>query len=160
MILPSAISLQDKRTIFKLNFIRLIVHELTHVVLRYVMGDLNSSTPTILYVQKQEDCHKSTGLRESGYIAEELLLGQRIDFIKTSNLDNFSEDSSGTGSKPAPGKYLKALLETIERGEYTLDQLKKMHDYSLTVLCTDEILDMGLDCNVAFFSSENTFKYE
>ena len=93
------------------------------------MGDLNSSTPTVLY------------------IAEELLLGQRIDFIKTSQF-------SGTG------KYLKMLLETIGRSEFTLDQLKKMHDNSLTVLCTDEILDIGLDCNIAFFSIENTFKYE
>lgn len=133
-MLPSSISIEEKRTIFKLNFIRLIVHELINVVLRFVMGDLNSSTPTVLY------------------IAEELLLGQRIDFIKTSNLDHFSENS---------GKYLKMLLETIERGECTLDQLKKMHDNSLTVLCTDEILDVGLDYNVTFFSSENTsFKYE
>lgn len=127
-MLPSAISLKEKHTIFKLNFIRLIVRELTNVVLRFSMGDLNSSTPTVLY------------------IAEELLLGQRIDFIKTSKLDQFSENSSGTG------KYLKMLLETIERGECTLDQLKKMHENSLTVLCTDEILDIGLNCNVAFLA--------
>jgi hypothetical protein len=70
MELLDKLSLEEKLNIFKLNFFRLVVHELTHFALRYVEGNLNSSTPVVLSRAKSKYFHIESGLRESGFISE------------------------------------------------------------------------------------------
>lgn len=153
--LENKLLIEDKLTLFKLNFICIVVNELTKVVLRHVEGNLNSSILEVLSSSKSRD--NESDLLERGVIAEEYLFGQRIDFIETPKMKNFS---TGEGQKLAPSKYLKLLLDTIEEGICTLDQLKKMHDNSLTIASTEKILVQGVSCSGSFGTSGLSFTYE
>ena len=78
----------DKITILNLIFAKIVVHEITHVALRYTFNDFNISTPTF---NDQNDKETTLKLDEAGCITENILFKARIDWIESAekgfNLD-------------------------------------------------------------------------
>ncbi|CAF0929460.1 unnamed protein product [Brachionus calyciflorus] len=74
---------ENKKLMARLYFIRLIVHELVHVVNRDRKKDLNTSSP------KMSDFHslklKDEEFKDAGIIAEKKIFSQRIDFFESIN---------------------------------------------------------------------------
>ena len=75
----------DVLTFLKLNFLRLIQHEITHVILRDLAGDLNVSTPDLLNKNSV-----SSSVEGSGLMAEIEHFGGRVDWARSSFNDNFN----------------------------------------------------------------------
>jgi hypothetical protein len=75
----------DAMTFFKLNFLRMIQHEITHVILRDLADDLNVSTPDLLNKKSV-----SSSVEESGLMAEIEHFGGRVDWARSSFNDNFN----------------------------------------------------------------------
>ena len=69
----------SKMTIMKLNFVRLIQHELTHILLRGLADDMNVSTPDVLNRN-----NKKVAIQEPGVLSEIERFGGRIDWISSS----------------------------------------------------------------------------
>jgi hypothetical protein len=126
-----SLSSQVKQDLFYLNFIRLVVHEITHVVLRKIENNVNVSTPIILLDQKRTHDSK---LSLSGYISELELFGERIDFVKTSYIKNFGEKQSN---------YIREILSVLEKGEISIDALKSIHKPCIFVQNENELSSMG-----------------
>jgi hypothetical protein len=59
----------------KLNFARILLHELTHILLRQTLGDVNAYTPQAI----------GESVTECGLLAELDLFGERIDWQKTTS---------------------------------------------------------------------------
>ena len=77
----------DKLLILKLNLIRLILHEITHVVLRHTLNDFNISSPKYYENNHQlgaasVSCDASN-LIEAGLWAEKKLFNGKIDWKKS-----------------------------------------------------------------------------
>ena len=70
---------KSKMIIMKLNFVRLIQHEMTHIFLRGLVDDMNISTPDIF-----NNNNKSNAIQESGILSEIERFGGRIDWILSS----------------------------------------------------------------------------
>lgn len=70
----------DKITILNLIFAKMVVHEITHVALRYTSLDFNISSSTF---NDQSDKEKTLKLDESGCIAENLLFKAKINWIES-----------------------------------------------------------------------------
>jgi hypothetical protein len=75
----------DIITFFKLNFLRMIQHEITYVILRDLADDLNVSTPDLL-----NKSGVSSSVEESGLMAEIEHFGGRVDWARSSFNDNFN----------------------------------------------------------------------
>ncbi|CAF0949408.1 unnamed protein product [Brachionus calyciflorus] len=80
---------KEKMTIAKLNFIRLVLHETSHVVLRFKLNDLNLSSPFLDEHIKRGNVYKK--VKECGFEAEKKLFKGHIDWklssYKKINLD-------------------------------------------------------------------------
>lgn len=76
--------------ILRLDFIRLVVHEAAHMLVRMDAEDLNESTPTLL--KKSFAYGIYDDVEESGIIAELELFGAKIDFLRTVQSRNFDLD--------------------------------------------------------------------
>lgn len=68
--------------ILKLNFVRLIVHEMVHVAFRATIKDFNASTPNQIKYSENRSL-KNISHHEAGCIAEERLFNERIDWLKS-----------------------------------------------------------------------------
>ena len=75
--------------ILRLDFIRLIVHEAAHMLVRMDAEDLNESTPTLL---KNSFAYGIYDVEESGIMAELELFGAKIDFLRTVQSNHFDLD--------------------------------------------------------------------
>ena len=75
--------------ILRLDFIRLIVHEAAHMLVRMNAKDLNESTPTLL---KNSFAYGIYDVEESGIMAELELFGAKIDFLRTVQSSHFDLD--------------------------------------------------------------------
>jgi hypothetical protein len=75
---------KDQLTIIKLNFISLVQHEITHVILRGIANDVNASTPDLF-----NKTDKNV-IKESGIMAEMIHYGGRIDRLSSSFRPDFN----------------------------------------------------------------------
>lgn len=84
--LKTRLKKQDLNLILKLEFMRIFVHETTHVVLRLIQNDLNSSSPICC-----RDSHEESQLEkyESGIMTEIAIFKQRIDWMESGLSKNF-----------------------------------------------------------------------
>ena len=75
--LNTTLDKNSKMIILKMDFIRLIQHELTHVLLRESADDVNISTPDLLI-------NRGNLVQESGIMAESKHFSGRIDWVESS----------------------------------------------------------------------------
>ncbi|RNA13853.1 hypothetical protein BpHYR1_026321 [Brachionus plicatilis] len=107
--------------ILKLEFIRIYIHEVTHVVVRKCLNDLNVSTPTIE--------SKAKNINEAGVNSEEKLFGKRISWLSSVNYKFFNV------------KYCLEFLDDLLKGEKVEFDLDK----SKCVENTNRIFSMAID---------------
>lgn len=74
----------------KLEIIRIIQHELAHVVLRYVLNDINCSSPILLSDLKVKSSNEL--YPEAGVLCELKIFESRIDYSKSSQNQNVNYD--------------------------------------------------------------------
>jgi hypothetical protein len=98
----------DKLSFLKLNFLRMIQHEITHVILRDLADDLNVSTPDLLNKNSV-----SSSVEESGQMAEIEHFGGRVDWARSSFNDNFNIE------------YCRNYLRKIEADENEKFEIQK-----------------------------------
>jgi hypothetical protein len=79
--LNSNLDSNSKLNLFKLNCVRLVQHEIAHVVLRDLANDINISTPDII---KKNNSYNKVDLEESGLLAEIEHFGGRINWLESS----------------------------------------------------------------------------
>jgi hypothetical protein len=115
---------ESKMIILKLDFIRLIQHELTHVLLRESADDVNISTPDILNNNNRDEL-----IKESGIIAEVTHFGGRIDWVESS----FSNQLNFV--------YCNDYIKRIEANEQVNFDIEKAN----IILNSSEICCMALD---------------
>jgi hypothetical protein len=124
---------ESKMIILKIDFIRLIQHELTHVLLRESADNLNISTPDILKNKNRDEL-----IKESGIIAEVTHFGGRIDWVESSfsNQLNF--------------EYCKNYIKRIEANEQVNFEIEKANIIlkSSKICCT--ALDMTTKNKVSY----------
>lgn len=61
-----------------------MTHEVTHVVLRRISGNVNDSTPEIAQQSESQHASQETIVHpESGIMSEFKLFGGKVDFVKT-----------------------------------------------------------------------------
>ena len=122
--LSDQLNLNAKSTIVKLNFVRIVQHEITHVILRDLADDMNVSTSDVLSKNKFNLVNK-----EAGILAEVEHYGGRINWIKSSYLVNFNM------------QYCEYYLRKIEADEYEKFDRKKAG----VIEYTNQINFMALD---------------
>ncbi|CAF0714956.1 unnamed protein product [Brachionus calyciflorus] len=77
---------QNNDLILGLYFTRLAIHEMTHVLLRRKLNDLNVSSP---FLEQKNMEILGNDFLESGYIAEKKIFGAKIDFFRGLEILNF-----------------------------------------------------------------------
>ena len=77
----------EKLTILKLNFFRIVLHEMTHVILRNSLNDMNDSTPEVIQLTA---ANNNEIFEEAGIISENKMFGGRINWIDSVKQDNFN----------------------------------------------------------------------
>ena len=119
----------------KLNFLRIIQREITHVILRDFANDLNISTPDLLNKSGISSC-----VEESGLMAEIEHFGGRVDWTRSSFNDNFNIE------------YCRNYLRKMEADEHVKFEIEKAH----VELCSYEPKIMAFD----FSRPLKKFNYE
>jgi hypothetical protein len=86
------LNVSEKLTILKLNFFRIVLHEMTHVILRNSLNDMNDSTPGVIKRSKIQltAANNNEIFEEAGIISENKMFGGRINWIDSVKQDNFN----------------------------------------------------------------------
>jgi len=101
--LNSNLDSNSKLNLFKLNCVRLVQHEIAHVVLRDLANDINISTPDII---KKNNSYNKVDLEESGLLAEIEHFGGRINWLESSESGDLNTD------------YCEYYIKKVENNEY------------------------------------------
>ena len=113
--------------IFKINFLRIVQHEITHVILRDLANDINISTPEVLNKN-----NIILSIKESGILAEKEHFGGRINWLESSFIQNLNIG------------YCEEHLNKIEAGQYEKFDIKKAYVYQYSSDAqTMALLDMS-----------------
>ena len=94
----------EKLIILKLNFFRLVLNEMTHVILRNSLNDINDSTTELIKSNKtQLTSGKNDKIfEEAGIMSENKIFGGKINWIDSAKEDNFNI------------KYCTSILQNLE----------------------------------------------
>ena len=82
--MEDSLDFEFKNLYIYLEFIKLVQHEITHVVLRYILNDINVSTPNLVDELKSNHDLKYDIIPEAGRLAEKKIFENRIDYEKSS----------------------------------------------------------------------------
>ena len=123
-------TLEEKLTILKINFVRLVIHETTHVALQYTKNDLNMSSPFKKNIINSNSCN----IDEAGVMAENKVFKGRIDWLKT-------------GEKKLDLKFCTDFLKELENNRkpefnVNLDEI---------VLRKAQVKTMAIDMDLSIF---------
>lgn len=91
--LKSIYSNEDTFLILKMSLIRLILHEMTHVVIRHTINDFNLSSPKIhenSHQKTEADACKATKLIEAGECSEKELFNGKINWRTSAATKNLN----------------------------------------------------------------------
>lgn len=116
----------EKLAILKMNFVRVILHEVTHVALRFAKNDFNMSSPA----ERKTNTSASYAISEAGVMTEIEVFKGRINWKKT-------------GEKKLDLQFCYDFLEKLEsnsKPEFNVN----LED---VVLRTDQIRTMAIDMN-------------
>ena len=76
------LSEENSILVLKMNFLRLILHEMTHVALRATTQDFNPSTPTLIDESNKNSKEKIKNC-QAGILAEKKFFSVRIDWFQS-----------------------------------------------------------------------------
>jgi hypothetical protein len=79
----------SKLNLFKMNCVRPVQHEITHVVLRDLANDIDISTPDMI---KKNNSYNKVDIEESGLLAEIEHFGGRINWLESSECGDLNTD--------------------------------------------------------------------
>ena len=128
-------SAKEKKLLLEISFIRVVLHELSHVAIRFSKNDLNMSSP----VEKKREISSQSELIdiEAGALVELNIFKGRIDWHKTAQQKTLSN--------------LKPLYEFIESLKNGQDKPKFNIDIEEVILRTDKIETMAIDFDLHFY---------
>ena len=130
--------MENKLLILKMFFTRVILHELTHVVLRQTLNDFNISSPQIYETKHQATSTTScqiSNMIEAGLILEQEIFSGKIDWFRSAFspnlnlgycsrfLDNVLNGLETSFSIESSGVVLSESVSLIMAVDYEFDPL-------------------------------------
>lgn len=127
---------EEKLILLKMEFLRLITHEITHVGLRFEKQDFNMSTPEEKHklAQKSLTSTYASNSFEAGALTEKRIFGDRINWLYSAE-------------KNVDFDHCSKFLDIITKGEYMQFDIGKAN----IALSLNPIVTMAIDLNDSFF---------